>query len=269
MRTTKLIGALVSSLATGCVAYNDQCQPLVADPAEQVATLGEEVFLDRPNARHANNLIGQVATDAFVWMFGDSGAPVTFAVTNGGSIRAEGLCVTRNILKSGPLTNGVLHEILLFESPVYSVDLTEDEVWLMFEHSVERLYASGSAIASPFGGFLQVSKEIALSVDCSLPAGSRVAALSIGGQAVARPGRAEVRYRVAVPAFILGGGDGYTMLSGKGSDPSRSPKLAQRFGGIDSNITAAYLRQLPKEVGLTKAGRLSFSGCAVPVRPSN
>ncbi|HEY1086929.1 MAG TPA: hypothetical protein VGE37_04515, partial [Archangium sp.] len=82
---------------------------------------GTELFLDRPNARHGNNAIGQQAADAFAWVFSESDRPVDFAVVNGGSIRAEGLCITRNIVREGPLSNGVLHEIMLFENPVQAV----------------------------------------------------------------------------------------------------------------------------------------------------
>ena len=36
---------------SGCVAYNEQCQALVENPTEKVATLGAELWLDRPNSR--------------------------------------------------------------------------------------------------------------------------------------------------------------------------------------------------------------------------
>ena len=59
--------ALVSVLlAEGCVAYNDQCAPLVDNPDEKIARLGETVYMDRPNTRHANNAFGQVFAESFV-----------------------------------------------------------------------------------------------------------------------------------------------------------------------------------------------------------
>src|SRR5215218_3053608 len=109
MVKTSLVIAVLA-LTTSCVAYNDQCQPLVENPNERVAFIarGTELFLDRPNARHANNAIGQQASDAFAWVFSETDKPADFGVVNGGSIRAEGLCITRNIVGSGPLSNGVL-----------------------------------------------------------------------------------------------------------------------------------------------------------------
>jgi 2',3'-cyclic-nucleotide 2'-phosphodiesterase (5'-nucleotidase family) len=263
---------------TGCVAYNDPCVPLVDNPNERMAFIarGTELYLDRPNARHGNNAIGQAAADAFAWVFADGDHPVDVGVLNGGSIRAEGLCVTRNIIKEGPLSNGVLHEILLFENQITAVDLSEQELADMFEHSVERLYTAPAALVSPAGSFLQVSKNVSMDVDCSKPAGSRITALSVKGQTVQRPGRPfeTVKYRVAMSSFLVGGGDGYTMLAGKGTDSSRNPAQAPRFGGIDSNITAAYLKQSPfnqtVEQGLrVDPQRVRFTNCSEPTRPTN
>jgi len=273
-----VIFAGLSAALPGCIAYNDTCQALVDNPNERVAFVakGTEIWLDRPNARHANNAIGQQAADGFVWVYRDGDRPVDFAVVNGGSIRAEGLCVTRNILREGPLTNGVLHEILLFENPVIAVDLSEAQVVAMFEHSVERMFAAPAPIVSPSGAFLQVSKEVSMDVDCSLPAGSRVTRLVINGRTVQKPGRPieEAKFRFASSSFIVNGGDGYTMLAGVSTDPSRNPEQAKRFGGIDSNIAAEYLKQSPYndtvENGMRVDGaRITFTGCSTPTRPSN
>jgi 2',3'-cyclic-nucleotide 2'-phosphodiesterase (5'-nucleotidase family) len=276
MRT--LLLALSLTLGASCVAYNDQCQPLVENPTERVGFIarGTELFLDRPNARHGNNAMGQQAADAFVWVFSETDRTADFAVVNGGSLRAEGLCVTRNIVPSGPLSNGVLHEILLFENPVQAVDVSEQEVIAMFEHSVERLFTAPAPIVSPAGSFLQVSKEVRMTVDCSRPPLDRVTSLSIGGQAITKPGRTidQRKLRVATSSFIIAGGDGYTMFEGKGTDPTRNPANAQRFGGIDSNIVAAYLKQsefnMTVETGFrVEPARLTLMNCSVPVRPAN
>ncbi|MFT3708357.1 MAG: 5'-nucleotidase [Archangium sp.] len=268
----------LAACVSGCVAYNDQCQPLVDNPNERVAFIakGTELYLDRPNARHGNNAIGQAAADAFAWVFSETDKPVDFAAVNGGSIRAEGLCITRNIVASGPLSNGVLHEIMLFENPVQAVDLSEKEVVDMFEHSVERLFTAPAPIVSPAGSFLQVSKEVAMTVDCSRSPLDRITAISINGQSLTKPGRPidQKKFRFATSSFLIAGGDGYTMLAGKGTDPSRNPSNAQRASGIDSNITAAYLKQSSfnstVEAGLkVEPSRIVFMNCSLPVRPSN
>lgn len=276
MRHVLLLASL--ALGTGCVAYNDQCQPLVDNPTERVSFIakGTEIFLDRANARHANNAIAQQAADGFAWVFSETDKPADFAVVNGGSIRAEGLCITRNILREGPLSNGVLHEIMLFENPVQAIDLSEQEVIAMLEHSVERLFTAPAPIVSPAGSFLQVSKEVRMTVDCSRSALDRVTALSIGGQAITKPGRLidQRRLRLATSSFLISGGDGYSMLAGKGTDPTRNPTNAQRAGGIDSNIAAAYLKQsdfnTTVEAGFkVEPARVVLMNCSVPTRPQN
>jgi 5'-nucleotidase/UDP-sugar diphosphatase len=270
----------VASAVTGCIAFNDDCQALVDNPNERVAFIakGTEVFLDRPNARHANNAIAQGAADAFAWVFNsqtDVTAKVDFGLINGGSVRDQGACVLRSILREGPLTRGVLGEVLPFENPVRVVDLSEQEVFEVLELSVSRLFAAPTPITSPSGGFLQVSKEISMEVDCSRMANSRITQLRIGSQTVTRGAfRAfpATKYRVALPAFILAGNDGYTVLAGKGDDPSRNPGQAQRFGGIDSRITMAYLLQSDFnktiEAGLkVDPNRIRFLNCSAPNRP--
>ncbi len=146
----------------------------------------------------------------------------------------------------------------------------------MFEHSAERLFASPAPIVSPAGSFLQVSKEVAMTIDCSRAPLDRVVSLSIGGVPIVKPGRPidQRKLRIATSSFIVAGGDGYTMFTGKGTDPTRNPANAQRFGGIDSNIAAAYLKQsafnATVEAGFkVEPSRVVLMNCSVPTRPSN
>jgi 5'-nucleotidase / UDP-sugar diphosphatase len=270
----------IAFLSVGCVAFNDDCQALVDNPNERVAFVakGTELYLDRPNARHANNAIAQSAADAFVWVFNsqpDVTTPVAFGLINGGAVRDQGACVLRSIVREGPITRGVLGEMLPFENPVRVVDLSEQEVFEVLELSVSRLFAAPTPITSPSGAFLQVSKEVSMEVDCARMASSRITSLRIGSQTITRgmlrPFPA-TRYRVALPGFILAGNDGYSVLMGKGDDASRNPSQAQRFGGIDSRITMAYLLQSDFnktiENGIkVDVNRIRFVNCSTPARP--
>lgn len=267
----------VMAMAPGCVAYNEQCVAPIDAPNERVAFVaqGTQIFLDRPNTRHGANALGQAAADAFVDAFSSTAAPAQLGLLNGGALRGEGICgASRSILREGPLTNGVLHEIILFENLVRAVDLTEPELIAALEHSAGRLVLSPAPIVSPAGSFLQVSKEVQLEIDCAKAPGSRLVSLRIGGEAATLPmGRATKRWRVGLPAFLLTGGDGYTMLVTPGSDPDRNPATAQRFGGIDSNVTADYLRRnFNRDVasGLRlDTGRMTLTNCSVPGPPTN
>ncbi len=240
------IGLLALSLSA-CVEFNEQCQPLVEDPDEALGYLGRDVPLDKTFARHDNHAIGQLAADAFRDAFAGSSAPADLGVINGGAIRAEGFCITRTKLSAGPLTNGVLHEVLLFENIVTAVDLTEAELVSVFERAVGRLASVNEQITSAPGGFLQISAGTELEVDCSKPAGGRVAKLTVNGQAVnlTQPSTSleAKRFRAAVPSFLLQGGDNFEELVAAGRSTTRNPVQAQQQGGIDSNLAAEYMRK--------------------------
>ncbi|MCP3065216.1 5'-nucleotidase C-terminal domain-containing protein [Myxococcus sp. K38C18041901] len=271
-----LVAALVCALASplaGCISYNDSCQPLVADPDAVVGYLGQDVLLDKPFVWHDNNALAQAAADAFRHAEDGSARPAVLGVINGGSLRAEGLCFTRQALRKGPLTDGVLHEVILFENLVVSVDLTEKELVRMMENSVGSLYREGELIASPSGAFLHLSEGTTMHVNCASPRGQRVEALTVNGQPVPLPPRDDesIRYRVAMPSFLLGGGDGYGEAFGNaGQNPDRFPVQARKLGGTDANITSAYLRERhpSPEQSLTEKPRITFSNCARPARPA-
>jgi|GEM_PF-966946 len=275
-KSKSMLAALACALASplsGCISYNDSCQPLVSDPDAVVGYLGADVQLDKPFTRHDNNALAQVVADAFLHAEDGSARPAVLGVVNGGSLRTEGLCYTRMSLRKGPLTDGVLHEVILFENLIVTVDLTEREVVEMMENSVGALYVEGQAIASPSGAFLHVSAGTSVRVDCSRPRGERVRALTVGGQAVTLPPRDDtaMRYRVAMPSFLLEGGDGYgTVFGNAGQDPARNPVQARKLGGTDANIASAYMREkYPTPVqALTEEPRIIFENCALPARPA-
>lgn len=246
----RALAFIAAASLTGCIAYNDQCEGLVEDPSHVDAFVeaNTPIYLDKNNARTDNNALGQVAADAFVDAFADSGDPAVFGIENGGAIRAEGLCTTHNLLPKGSkITRGLLHEIFLFQNLVVVLDLTEAEVIQMFEHSVDRLFPATSTINLPAGQFLQVSKAVSMTVDCSKPIGSRVTQLSVNGEPLTHPGSTTRMFRVAMTNFQTGGNDGYRMLIAPAQDPTRNPAQAQRLGGIDNNIIDAYL---DKQTGL-------------------
>ncbi|PTL77246.1 5'-nucleotidase C-terminal domain-containing protein [Vitiosangium sp. GDMCC 1.1324] len=276
MSRTLTAALLAAALAPGfgCIQYNDQCRPLVDDPDAILGYLGEDVFLDKPYARHGNHALGQLAADAFRHATDSTRTPAELGIINGGSLRAEGLCVTRTVIPKGPLKNGLLHEVLLFENSVVTVDLTEQQLVAMFEHSVEALTPQGQAIVSPSGAFLHVSQGTSLRVDCERPAGNRVVELKVNERTVPLPPRtdASIRYRVAMPDFLLGGGDGYgTIFKDAAKDLSRNPVTATAADGkaTDANLTEAYMRvNYPSETqALREAGRVVFVNCAQPGRP--
>jgi 5'-nucleotidase / UDP-sugar diphosphatase len=276
----RTLSVAVLALVLGCLRYNEPCQPLVADPEAIVGYLGEDIFLDRAFTRHDNHALGQLSADALLRAEDASSSPAVLGVVNGGALRAEGLCVTRSVIPKGPLKSGLLHEILLFENAVVTVDLTEQQLVAMLERSVEGLSPEGQPILSPPGGFLHVSEGTTVRVDCMRPRGQRLVELTLpdrkGGPPVRvpLPARTEpsIRYRVAMSSFILQGGDGYgAILGDAGKDPSRNPVQARTPEGMatDANLTERYMRSThPSEAtALREANRIIFDRCARPSRP--
>jgi 2',3'-cyclic-nucleotide 2'-phosphodiesterase (5'-nucleotidase family) len=266
--------AVVLAPGFGCLQFNDPCQPLVDDPDSIVGYLAEDVFLDKPFTRHDNQALGQLAADAFRHAEDASKAPAELGVINGGSLRDEGLCITRTAIPKGPLKNGLLHEVLLFENSVVTVDLTEQQLVDMFEHSAEGLSPVGQPIASPSGAFLHVSAGTTVTVDCERPRGQRVVGLKVNERTVPLPPRADasIRYRVAMNSFLLQGGDNYdTVFKDVASDLSRNPVTARTEEGraTDANLTEAWMRaKHPSESqALKEEARVVFINCARPGRP--
>ncbi|MFP2963974.1 5'-nucleotidase C-terminal domain-containing protein [Myxococcus sp. 1LA] len=275
-RSRSLFVALTVALGAfqgGCIAYNDSCQPLVEDPDAVAGYLATNVLLDKVYTRHDNHALGQLVADAILHAEDDSSRPAVLGVVNGGSLRQEGLCVTRTELRQGPLTDGVLHELILFENLVVTVDLTEVELVKMMELSVKALYPAGQTIASPSGAFLHLSEGSSMRVDCNAEENQRVRELTVGGVAVQIPPREDpsIRYRVAMNAFLLEGGDGYSAALGSaGQNPDRNPVQARKLGGTEANLASAYMREKhPTPVqALREEPRITFQNCALPARPA-
>jgi 2',3'-cyclic-nucleotide 2'-phosphodiesterase (5'-nucleotidase family) len=266
--------ALALAPGLGCLRYNDQCQPLVEDPETVLGYLGVDVYLDRIYTRHDNHALGQLAADALRHAEDGSRAPAELGILNGGALRAEGLCVTRTSIPKGPLKNGLLHEVMLFENSVVTVDLTEQQLVAMFEHSVEGLSPAGQPILAPSGAFLQVSEGTRLRVDCSRPVGQRVQELKVNDRVVPLPPRGNAPfYRVAMSSFLALGGDGYgTIFKDAASDVARNPATASspsegRTTDVTLTVAAMRARYANETRPLYEEERVIFENCAKPSRP--
>jgi hypothetical protein len=79
--------------------------------------------------------------------------------------------------------------------------------------------------------------------------------------------------RVAMPRFIMEGGDGYSMFVGPGLDASRKPEQAKGLGGTEGRIAADYMFRTykndenPSGPELSVEPRITFVGCSSPAVP--
>jgi 2',3'-cyclic-nucleotide 2'-phosphodiesterase (5'-nucleotidase family) len=116
------------------------------------------------------------------------------ALVNGGGIRGNA------VTPAGPLTRGDVLKILPFANKIVKLEVTGD----MLRAALESGLSQHEKIA---GRFPQVS-GIRYVFDPKKPAGSRLVSVTVGG----KPLDPAARYSVATFEFLMGGGDGYTML---------------------------------------------------------
>jgi 2',3'-cyclic-nucleotide 2'-phosphodiesterase (5'-nucleotidase family) len=139
--------------------------------------------------RAAETNLGNLVADA---MRADAGADL--AIVNAGGIRGD------RVHQAGPLTRRTLVEILPFGNVVCTVAVLGRIVLEALENGVSKL-------PDVSGQFPQVS-GVTLRVDPSAPAGRRLRDVRVQG----KPIDAARSYTVAIPDFVLLGGDGYGMF---------------------------------------------------------
>lgn len=119
------------------------------------------------------------------------------ALVNAGSIRAA--------IPPGEVSRGRLLTAMPFGNGIVLREYTGRQLRQALEHGVAGEGGLGPALLQPAG--------LRYSVDASRPVGSRIVAAEMvlpTGEAV--PLQEQARYRVALPAYLARGGDGYAML---------------------------------------------------------
>jgi 5'-nucleotidase / UDP-sugar diphosphatase len=117
------------------------------------------------------------------------------AVINGGAIR------TNRAVPPGPLTRRDVLALLPFTDLVLKLEMRGVDLRAALEHGLAQTDREG-------GGFLQLS-GVRLVWDSRLPVGRRIADVTVGG----RPLADETVYTVAVPSYLVRGGDGFTAFA--------------------------------------------------------
>jgi len=142
--------------------------------------------------RASETNIGDLVADA---LRDDAKADV--AIMNSGSIRGD------RIYPAGPLKRRDLVAMLPFGNVTCVVAVPGRIVLDALNHGV-------SALPAANGWFPQISC-LTMTVDASAPVGNRVRDVRVAGQ----PLDPAKTYTLAIPDFVLKGGDGYTMFAGQ------------------------------------------------------
>jgi 5'-nucleotidase/UDP-sugar diphosphatase len=150
------------------------------------------VFGDRL-PRKIETALGDLICDANVWYLREiSRQEVDFAFHNGGNIRAG--------LPPGPLTREQVLTVLPFENYLFMVSLKGSQIVELFNFI--------AAIPQGAGGWAQVSREVRYTIDYSGGTG-QLKDLTINGAAI----DPEKTYRFCTNDYLVGGGDGYAVLT--------------------------------------------------------
>jgi 2',3'-cyclic-nucleotide 2'-phosphodiesterase (5'-nucleotidase family) len=172
----------------------------------------------RADGRLCESLIGDVVTDSMRTAFPSAGgAPIEFAITNSGGLRADLTCPTTDNPSDFcpaftpppyPITLGQVITVLPFGNVVATARITGVQLKAMLENGVSRMPAAN-------GRFAQVS-GLCFTYDIAQAAGSRVTSVSRANASGACPAGSPAvglgagdTYNVAINDFMAFGGDGY------------------------------------------------------------
>ncbi|MDR2402415.1 MAG: 5'-nucleotidase C-terminal domain-containing protein [Spirochaetaceae bacterium] len=203
---------------------------------EVVGEAAETFVFGNRLTRYQETALGNLITDANVWYFRTVyNQQIDFAFHNGGNMRAE--------LPKGPITQEQILTVLPFENYLFIASLKGKDIIELFNFI--------ATIPQGAGGFAQVSKEVRYTIDYTGGTG-KLQDLTIGGAPV-DPDRT---YRFCTNDYLLGGGDGYTVLTGS-RDPFNTSLLL-------SYVVVEYIRSQNGIIRPLTDGRLTVIGGTVP-----
>jgi 5'-nucleotidase/UDP-sugar diphosphatase len=161
---------------------------------------------------------------------------IDFAFHNGGNMRAE--------LPKGPITHEQILTVLPFENYLYVASMKGSQIIELFNFI--------ATIPQGNGGFPQFSSDVRYTIDKTQGAGV-IRDLTIGGQRV-DPTKT---YRFCTNDYILGGGDGYTVLKENAVEPFNVSLLL-------SYVVIEYIKAQQGPIRPVTDGRLRVIGGVTP-----
>jgi 5'-nucleotidase/UDP-sugar diphosphatase len=186
--------------------------------------------------RYQETAIGDMICDANTWYFREVyKQQIDFAFHNGGNIRAE--------LPKGPLAREQILTVLPFENYLFIVSLKGEDIIELFNFI--------ASIPQGAGAFPQFSREVRYTVDYTDGTG-KLSDLTINGE----PVDSEKTYRFCTNDYLLGGGDGYTVLK-KAENPFNTSLLL-------SYVVIEYIHSQNGIITPATDGRLTVIGGTTP-----
>ncbi|KAI1138400.1 Metallo-dependent phosphatase [Hypoxylon sp. FL0543] len=151
-----------------------------------------KVLLDRSTCQTQECTLGDLISDAILQYRLDAGSNASFALMNGGGIRAS--------IDVGDITRGQVITAFPFGNAVVEVKYSGADLWKIFEGLVSGVNQYNHEAAE---SFCQVSHSIKVEYNPNNAVGQRLVRLAIGG----KPVDTGAEYTVVTSDFITGGGD--------------------------------------------------------------
>ena len=188
--------------------------PLRAARDQVVGHAEKGIAATRVTARHAENPMGNVITDAMLAATEKAGSGAAFV--NSGGIRAS--------LDAGPITYGQAVMVQPFNNTLVLLDFTGAELKAVLDETL-------GAMPDSSAGLLYPSRGTSYTIDVSRPAGDRVVGLKVGGE----PVQLDKTYRVTLPSFIAVGGDNHVLAK-------NSQRYRYDTGNLDIDAFVSFLK---------------------------
>ncbi len=195
---------------------------------EKLITVNNNAGADgMDECRRGETLTALVVADAALDYGKAYGAEIAFM--NAGGIRAA--------LPKGRVSRGDVMAVMPFNGSFPVLEMTGAQIRAALEHGVSEGTGQGPALLHVAG--------MSYRVDASQPAGSRVCEVQVAGALLD-----EARtYRVAMPDYIAGGGDGYSMMP--------ACKQVKTPLKSDAKVLEDYLRRF-NPLPMPQPGRLIY-----------
>ncbi|KUG19667.1 5'-nucleotidase [hydrocarbon metagenome] len=220
----------------------------------EIGETGTPLDTRKSTVRTGEAAAGNLIADAWRDRFPD--ADVAFV--NSGSIRTD------TVYPAGPISSGMVAEILPFEDTVIRIRMTGKDILQALEMSASALGPDHTGIGP--GGFLQVS-GLCVTIDMSNPPyaaayeggivqevqnpGSRVVNVSIEREGMFVPLDPDAEYVVLVNRWLAGGGDGYTIFASQPEGNVSDTTV------LDRDALSAYIQKHGTIAPVTE-GRISI-----------
>ncbi|OTA52445.1 Metallo-dependent phosphatase [Hypoxylon sp. EC38] len=165
-------------------------KPFEEYAAEKIGTTN--IVLDRSTCQAQECTLGDLVSDAILQYRLDAGSNASFALVNGGGIRAT--------IDIGDITRGQVITAFPFGNAVVEVTYSGEDLWKIFEGLVSGINQYNQEEVE---SFCQVSRGIKVEYSPNNAVGQRLVRLTVGG----KPLDTGAKYTIVTSDFITGGGD--------------------------------------------------------------